>query len=293
MAHTQGEPIILRRAKAFAHMLESMALEIPDGALIVGRHPKTTLNEEEAARIREEWRRVADPPEDGELHYQNEGLFRAPIIILHLAPDAEKALHTGFDGLCEEIRKRLSVVKEEAVKDFLRAALICAEAAGRFIQRHADLALEMAASEEDQTRRAELQEIAAVCRRIALEPPNTFREALQLIWFIYLLVNLESDHIIHCAGPGTLDRWLIEFYRKDVKAQRLTPEQALEVLECFFVEMNASLPRGGILPLAIGGLKAEGEGAENELTWLCLKSVADLRMLHPSLALRYHRNMPR
>ncbi len=341
-------------------MLEETPLEIPDGALIVGRHPKTTLNEEEAARIREEWRRVADPSEDEELHYQQQGLFRAPIITLHLAPDAQRALSIGLGGLSKAIRDRLETQnissplvgedkgnfarpkrasspakagggstptlalpheeggnaaispdamnsqnrpcassaegqekQDAAACEFLNAALICLEATGRFIQRHADLALEMAASEEDETRRAELQEIAAVCRRIASEPPNTFREALQLIWFIYLLVNLESDHIIHCAGPGTLDRWLIEFYQEDVKAKRLTPEQALELLECFFVEMNASLPRGGILPLAIGGLKAEGEGAENELTWLCLKSAADLRMLHPSLALRYHRNMPR
>jgi formate C-acetyltransferase len=344
LAETEGEPVILRRAKAFAHMLERMPLEIPDGALIVGRHPKTILDESEAKRIREEWARVADPPDDATLHYQTEGLFRAPIITLHLAPDSKKALSVGLGGLCEGIRNRLRAPsissplvgedkgggksitpsltlphsgggnrimliaseveggpvnatpageQEELAREFLSAALICIEAASRFILRHADSAEQLAAVEKNETRKRELKELAGICRQIVKEPPDSFYSALQLLWFIYLLVNLESGHMMHCAGPGTLDRWLIEFYRKDIEAGRLAPEQALELLECFFVEMNASLPRGGILPLAIGGLGAGGVGAENELTRLCLKAVNDLRMLHPSLALRYHRNMPR
>jgi len=293
LAQTAGEPIILRRAKAFAHMLHEMPLEIPPGALIVARHPKTVLDEKEARLIREEWQRLAGPPDDATLHYQTEGLFRAPVITLHLAPDSQKALRLGLGGISEEIRTGLTSAEADSEDEFLQAALICIEAASRFILRHAELAADLAAAEKDETRKRELNEIVAICRQIAEGPPQTFRAALQLCWFVYFMVNLESGHMIHCAGPGTLDRWLIDFYRKDAAAGELSPERALELLECFFVEMNASLPRGGILPLAIGGLGAGSAGIENELTWLCLKAVSDLRILHPSLALRYHRKMPR
>ena len=293
LAETEGQPLVLRRAKAFAHLLGNMELELPAGALIVGRHPRTVVGEAERDRIWGEYARLARPPEDRELHYQEEGLFRSPIILLHIAPDSERALRLGLGGLREEIRGRLARAGAGAGQDFLRAALVCIEATQRFISRHARLASAAAAGESEAGRRQELEEIAAICTRIASEPPDSFRAALQLLWFIYLVVNLESGHSINSAGPGCLDRWLIRHYREDVAAGRLTPEEALELLACFFVEMNASLPRGGILPLAIGGLGEGGEGAENELTWLCLKAVADLKLLHPSLALRCHRGMPR
>ena len=293
LAKTPGEPTIIRRAKAFAHLLEEMPLEAPAGALIVGRHPRTIIPDAERDRLREEWRWLADPPDDSTLHYQTEGLFRAPVITLHLAPDAEKALRLGLGGYREAIKARQEIAQEESEQEFLHAALISVEGASRFIQRHADWAAEAATGESDPGRAQELAELALICAKIAHDPPDSFYGALQLCWFIYFMVNLESGHMIHCAGPGTLDRWLVDSYRSDLAKGALTPEKALELLECFFIEMNASISRGGILPLAIGGLGEGGQGVENELTWLCLKAVQDLKLLHPSLALRYHREMPR
>ncbi len=290
LEQTTGEPIILRRAGAFAHMLDNMDLGLPPGALIVGRHPKTILDEAERDRLRSQWRVIADPPDGREFHYQDEGLFRAPVILLHIAPDTQRVLRLGLRGLRETIHSRLRATS--GGRDFLRAALICIEASQRFIVRYADLARAAALEEPEPDRREELLGIAAICSRIAGEPPDSFWSALQLVWFIYLLVNLESGPSIGQSGPGSLDRWLIDYYRRDIEQGRLTREEALELVECFFVEMNASQPRSGILPVAIGGLAADGSSADNELTRLCLQAVADLRLLHPSLALRVHRSTP-
>lgn len=290
LAETAGQPMVVRRARAFAHMLDHMDIELPRGALIVGRHPKTVVDEETRRRLRSEWAAVANPPEDGEIHFQEEGLFRSPVIALHIAPEAKRALEVGFGGIREGIQAKLEAERDESKRQFYEAAHIAVDGAIRFVKRCAEATAKAAAGEPDEALRREL---AAICERVATEPPDGFWAGLQLMWFVYLLVNLESGHNIGQAGPGCLDRWLIEHYRRDVEAGRLTAERALELIECFLVEMNWSVPRGGILPLTIGGVDAESEGAENELTYLCLKAVSDLRLLHPSLALRYHRKMPR
>ena len=293
LAETAGQPMVVRRARAFAHMLDHMDIDLPPGAMIVGRHPKTVMDEETRGRLRSEWAAAATPPEDGEIHFEEKGLFRSPVIALHIAPQAKRALDVGLGGIRQEVEAKLEAERDESKRRFYEAARIAVEGAIRFVKRCAELTAAAAAGEPDDVRRRELEEMAAICERVSTEPPDGFWAALQLMWFVYLLVNLESGHNIGQAGPGCPDRWLIGHYRKDLETGRLTAERALELIECFFVEMNWSVPRGGILPLTIGGLDAEGEGAENELTYLCLKAVADLQLLHPSLALRYHRKMPR
>ncbi len=292
MGDTAREPMVVRRAKAFAHLLRHMDLELSPRALIVGRHPKTVVDEETRGRLWSEYTKVTKPPEDREIHFQDEGLFRSPVLALHIAPDAKTALNVGLGGIRDEIRQRHSDERDPSKREFYEAALIAVEGGTGFIHRYASAAAKASEAESDSARRQELERMAGICTRIATEPPGSFWEGLQLIWFVYVLVNLESVPNIGQAGPGCLDRWLISHYRRDLEEERLTPEGALELIECFFVEMNWSVPRGGILPLTIGGLDPDGRGAENELTWLCLKAVADLQLLHPSLALRYHRDMP-
>lgn len=285
------EPLIVRRAAAFAHMCDHMDLELPPGALIAGRHPRTVLDEAAHKELRAEWHRVASPPDDSELHYQDEGLFRAPVILLHLAPATDSLLRLGLGGLREQIRRQLQQARDPRARDFYRSALIAIEAAQRFAARYAALAYEGAVGEEDPHRRQELHELSRICARVAGDPPESFWEGLQLVWFVYLLISLESAPLINSSGPGALDRSLIDYYRRDAAREKLTPEGALELLQCCFIEMNYSCPRGGILPLAIGGLAPDGASVENELTWLCLKAVADLQLLHPSLGLRCHKRM--
>jgi len=292
LAQTAGEPLAIRRAKAFAHMCDEMELALPPGALIVGRHPRTIIPEEEQRRLWAEWARLAQPPDDSELHYQTEGLFRASVITLHVAPGTDRVLRTGLGGLRDDIARRIEETQDESARDFLRAALISVEGAQRFISRYAELTDAAAAAEPDAHRKGELEQIAANCRQIESQPPRTCRAAIQLVWFVYLLINLECTPFLNASSPGTIDRWLAGYYRRDIASGGLTPEQALELIECLCVEMNASLSRGGILPLTIGGVDERGEPAETELTWLCLKAVTDLRLLHPSLSLRCHRNTP-
>ncbi|MDH4178889.1 MAG: hypothetical protein OEV33_00135, partial [Armatimonadota bacterium] len=107
LAETAGEPMVGRRARAFAHMLDHMDIELPRGALIVGRHPKTVTDEETRRRLWSEWVAVATPPEDGEVHFQDEGLFRSPLLALHVAPGAKKAVEVGFGGIREGIQAKL------------------------------------------------------------------------------------------------------------------------------------------------------------------------------------------
>jgi len=172
--------------------------------------------------------------------------------------------------------------------------LICADALIRFAERHAEKAEELAARESDPRRRAELRRIAEVCRRVPAYPPRDFWEAVQYYWFVHLGVTTELN-TWDSFSPGRLDQHLYPFYRRGLEDGTLTREQAEELLQCLWIKFNnqPAPPKVGVTAaesatytdfaqINLGGLREDGSDGVNELTYLILDVVEEMRLCSPA-----------
>jgi trans-4-hydroxy-L-proline dehydratase len=208
---------------------------------------------------------------------------------------------------CEASMKRLQG-KDDRVslskRDELRAMIIAANALIRFAQRYSD-ALEVLADEEaDPMRKEELQKMASICRRVPAHAPATFHEALQHYWFIHLGVITELNPW-DSFNPGRLDQHLQPFYERETRAGQLAREQARELLQCFWVKFNnqPAPPKMGITAqesntytdfclINVGGVTASGHDAVNDMTYLILEVIKDMRLLQPSSMVQVSKKNP-
>ena len=225
----------------------------------------------------------------------------------HVVASYDRVIRTGLAGLIAEARSRRAALDlrhpENLEKGlFYQSVIPSLEAAIAFAERYAALAERMAAAEADPARAAELRQIAAVCRRVPAHPARTFPEALQCYWFLQLLIQLESDG--HSISPGRFDQVLHPYYAADVATGRLTREQALELVECFWLkccEVNkvrewaaAQFLSGYPMfqTVTLGGQTPAGQDATNELSYLCLEATANLRLPQPTVVVRVHDGSP-
>ena len=186
----------------------------------------------------------------------------------------------------------------------LRAMAVAAGAVMRLAERYAEKAACLAAAETDARRRAELEKIAEVCHHVPAHAPRDFREALQAYWFTHLAVITELN-TWDSFNPGHLDQNLYPFYERDVASGRLTREEASELLECLWVKFNnqPAPPKVGVTAaesgtytdfcnINTGGLKADGSSAVNDLSYLVLEVIDEMRLLQPSSNLQLSRKSP-
>jgi pyruvate formate-lyase/glycerol dehydratase family glycyl radical enzyme len=189
-------------------------------------------------------------------------------------------------------------------REQLVAMAIACDALILFAERHAALAEQMAAETADQARRAELERIAAVCRRVPAHAPSDFHEALQTYWFCHLGVITELNGW-DAFNPGHLDQHLLPFYRKGLADGSLTEASARELIECFFVKFNnhPAPPKVGVTAaesgtytdfanINLGGLLADGADGANEVTHLLLDVIDEMHLLQPSSNLQLSRKTP-
>ncbi|MFD1801463.1 formate C-acetyltransferase/glycerol dehydratase family glycyl radical enzyme [Mixta tenebrionis] len=228
----------------------------------------------------------------------------------HLAVNYPLLLEKGLDGLREKVAERRSRINLTVLEDlhgdqFLKAIAIVLEAVSDHIKRFADLARQMAAQEDREARKAELLTIAENCDLIAHQPPQTFWQALQLCYFIQLMLQIESNG--HSVSFGRMDQYLYPFYRRDVELQQtLDREQAIELLNsCWLKLLEVNKIRSGSHSKAsagsplyqnvtIGGqnlLDGKGVDAVNPLSYVILESCGRLRSTQPNLSVRYHAGM--
>jgi trans-4-hydroxy-L-proline dehydratase len=186
----------------------------------------------------------------------------------------------------------------------LKAMRICAGALIRFAERHAQAALALAGREADAQRKAELQRIARVCLHVPAHPPRDFWEALQYYWFVHLGVTIELNPW-DAFCPGRLDQHLYPFYQRGLEDGSLTREQAEELLHCFWIKFNnqPAPPKVGVTAaesstytdfaqINLGGLKVDGTDGVNELTYLLLDVVEEMRLLQPSASIQVSKKNP-
>lgn len=186
----------------------------------------------------------------------------------------------------------------------LKAMLICADALIRFAQRHAEKARDLAAKESDPQRRAELERIAEVCSHVPAHAPRDFWEALQYYWFVHLGVTTEMNPWDSFC-PGRLDQHLYLFYKKGLDEGTLTREQAEELLQCLWVKFNnqPAPPKVGVTAaesgtytdfaqINTGGMKEDGSDGVNDVTYLVLDVVEQMRLVQPSSSIQVTKKNP-
>jgi formate C-acetyltransferase len=222
--------------------------------------------------------------------------------IAHLTPDHAKLIALGTDKIKEEIEKFRTQKTNQDKDAFYQAALTSAEALALFGERYADCADSLAAAESDKARRAELLNIAAVCRNVPRHGANTFREALQSLFFLHIAIFQESMGETVC--PGRVDQLLYPYYRRDLAAARITPEQARELLAAFSIKLCETIPvfsqaltrvfegMPSWQVVTIGGMDRDGSDATNELSYMLIDIANELRMRQPNFHARLHAGSP-
>lgn len=186
----------------------------------------------------------------------------------------------------------------------LKAMDIACDAILILAERYAVYAEELAAQEDDEVRRAELWQIAKNCRVVPAERPRTCWQAIQMYWFVHLGVTSELNPW-DAYSPGRLDQHLYPFYEKDVEEGRLTREQALELLECLWVKFNnqPAPPKVGITlkesstytdfaNINTGGITPDGRDGVNEVSYLILECMDEMKLLQPSSNVQISRKTP-
>ena len=191
-----------------------------------------------------------------------------------------------------------------AKREELRAMDIAADALIRFGERHSEKARELAAEESDPLRKAELEKIAEVCERVPAHAPRDFREALQYYWFVHLGVITELNGW-DSFNPGRLDQHLYPFYQKGLDEGTLNEGQARELLQAFWVKFNnqPAPPKVGVTAeesgtytdfalINLGGVKEDGSDGVNDLSYLILDVIEEMRILQPSSMVQISKKNP-
>lgn len=224
----------------------------------------------------------------------------------HLAVNYEKILSFGLKGYEErvkDLKAKLDLTDPDSIDKniFYKAVLIVIEAVHQFAQRYSKLAQELADREKDSKRKAELLEISRICAKVPYEPATSFYEAVQSVWFIQLILQIESNG--HSLSYGRFDQYMYPYYIKDIQEKVITKDEALELLTCLWIKtltINKVRSQAHTLSSAgspmyqnvtIGGQTPDKKDAVNELSFVVLQSVAQTRLTQPNLTVRYHKNI--
>jgi len=222
----------------------------------------------------------------------------------HIAPDVALWLEKGPSGLLEMVRTAAAAAdrNDREKQDFYKAQEIALKAASDFMLRYSSLAAGLLETSAEGYRREYLNDIRENCRILASEPPTGFYQALQSLWFLFVLLQAESN--ASSFSPGRMDQYLFPYLKDDLEEGNISLEEAQELLEHLWLSFNkivylrntegaryfAGFPIG--FNVAVGGQTAAGEDASNLLSWMCLKAQEHIGLPQPNLSVRLHRNSP-
>lgn len=209
----------------------------------------------------------------------------------------------GYEERTKAFKDALDFTDPESVdkNEFYKAVLIVIEAVHHFALRYSRLAEELAGKEKDPKRKAELEEMSRICSKVPYEPASSFKEAVQSVWFIQLILQIESNG--HSLSYGRFDQYMYPYYKKEIQDGTMTEEEAGEILTCLWIKtltINKIRSQAHTLSSAgspmyqnvtIGGQTPDKKDAVNELSFAVLKSVAQTRLTQPNLTVRYHQNI--
>ena len=274
--HTEEEDWLIWRARRTAERLRLMPIELSPGERIAGRPELRPQTPQETEKIREaqDLLRTIPPFPGGDAG--------------HLHPDYEKLFKLGIGGIREEIRSRMEGTSDPEKRVFYRACDIVMQGLSEYAGRVADECKRFA--EIDRAHKAHWRKLSRICRRISTEPPSTFHEAIQLMFLTIIALWFGEDH--HLTTPGRMDQTLRPFYERDLAAGRITPEEALELICCLYIQLNMILGRGSAISVMVGGRDKKGRDVTNDLTYLCLAARSATRLVYPTVGLAWHEGTP-
>ncbi|WP_025437039.1 glycyl radical protein [Peptoclostridium acidaminophilum] len=350
---TEGQPLILRRAKAFNHLCNTLPTTIFEGELVVGtpgiykrsgficpefswkwveeemdsfesrsQDPYTIGDEQKAilkndifhywkgksleetflARLPEETARIG--VDTGII--DNDSKWRSAVG--EITPDYQDIIFVkGFAGIKQEALEKLEGIEPISNENidkinFYKAAVESCDAIVTLANRFSKTALDMAARENETQRKIELLEISRICSVVPENPPQTFHEALQTVWFVQLGSILSENSL--ALNLGRFDQYIYPFYKKDFESGRITREQALELIECLWLKLsewawaiskNTAQYFAGynaFQNLTVGGRTRDGRDATNEVSYLCLEATRNVKTHQPGLSVRIHADSP-
>ncbi len=229
----------------------------------------------------------------------------------HLVLGHENVIRQGFNGIKEKVKEHLEkgeranpTPDDKRKIDFLQAVIICCDAAIAFAQRFAQEATKLAEKEANAKRRDELLKIAGNCRWVPANPPRTFYEAMQCLWFTQVMAQI-SYGMAGTFALGRVDQYLYPFYKKDIGVGKITKEGVEELVEELDLKLTSNillLPEAGVetsstlgtspQPITIGGQTKDGEDATNELSYIFLEASEKLTAVVNNLAIRIHSKTP-
>lgn len=221
-----------------------------------------------------------------------------------------KIYRLGMNDLMKQVREEITKLDflgdafAFEKREELKAMEIAANALVKFAERYA-MELESLANEEnDESRKSELLNMAAISRHVPADAPRTLHEALQYYWFVHLAVITELNPW-DSFNPGRLDQHLLPFFRKDIQEGLITRDTAVELLQNFWIKFNnhPAPPKVGVTALEsntytdfclinLGGVKPDGSDAVNELTYILLDVIEEMRLLQPSSMVQVSKKNP-
>lgn len=341
---TEGEPIITRRAKAFAAICEKLPITIRPLELIVGSNTVHPRSCQVFPEFSFEWlagefdaieHRKADPfyisdqtkQTLKEVYKYWAGKTTSDLAtslmceeaktamahniftpgnyfyngIGHVTVNYAEVLAVGFEGIMQKARAALEQLSPGDAdfaprSAFLQAVLLSCEAACRYAERYARLALQLLEQEPDLNRKQELAFIAQNCANVPRHGAKSFYEACQSFWFVQMLLQTESSG--HSISPGRFDQYMYPYFKADLDKGLITHAFAQELMDCIWVKLNdlnkardAASAEGFagyslFQNLIAGGQTPEGLDATNDLSFLCLNASIHVQLPQPSLSVR-------
>ena len=224
----------------------------------------------------------------------------------HLAVNYQKVITEGligYESRVRDLKANLDLTDPDSIDKniFYKAVLIVLDAVHNFALRYSKLAAELATKESDSKRKAELGEISRVCAKVPYYPAESFREAVQAVWFIHVILQIESNG--HSLSYGRFDQYMFPLYQKDIQSGKLTRDEALELLTCLWIKtltvqkirsQSHTLSSAGspmYQNVTVGGQTVDKKDAVNELSFVVLQSIAQTRLTQPNFTVRYHKNI--
>ena len=266
---------ILRRGMLTRDLLKTARFAVDDLELLVGRlapdDPAQKARRPEASRwLKDHYPGVFTPGQAGHCQLEFSRLFAL-----------------GLDDLTADLEQRSLRTQADQAETYRSFALALSGLSAMIENAAADALSSPSGSEE---RRSELEEMAAICMHVAHHPPDTFRQALQLVWLVILGVQLADRASL--VSPGHIDRLLGPLYQADLEAGRISPESARLYIECLYLLINEYVPDGLAVSVMVGGRNAAGNDLTNPLSFLCLQALENTRLVYPSVGVCWHPDTP-
>ncbi|HPA19090.1 MAG TPA: pyruvate formate lyase family protein [Verrucomicrobiae bacterium] len=211
----------------------------------------------------------------------------------HLCPSYSRLLRVGLEGLMRDVARRIEGEANPDKVAFLTAAGRCLAGVSTWAARYGEFLASEAARCTDAARASELREMSRIASKVATSPPGTFREALQLVWFVHQAIHIEGQG--YSCTPDRLDQLLFPFYEADVSAGRLDDATVVRLAENLVLKMYDNSVWGPEHHLTqgfvMGGSTPDGRDHTNRLSWLFVEGATNLSLPEPLIWIRWHPNI--